>query len=245
MSNGNKKMGANNFLSEAQEIMKRGSGSQEALKKQYHYNPETGAFINNVHNPRKGVVVGIDAGTVVGKGTGKARRYVYFANKRHPIGNLIVLYMTGTLPQYIGYTDGNASNLKYNNIYTSQKRVCVHHEKVGVKTKTSDRTLMVRILELMDASKKTKAQLYKASDIPSNRFKRLMTELVAAECIVFNSDNNKNDVGYYSLTSNGHCRVIEMGGDKHFQRLIQFYTMMPNLKLPLNNMYGDGLVVTG
>jgi predicted transcriptional regulator len=185
------------------------------------------------------VVVGVDAGTIVGRGTDKARRYVYFCNKRHPVGNLIILYMTGTLPKFIGYKDGNASNLKFNNIYPSEKRVCIQSENVGVRSRVSDYDLMVKILECMDTGSKTKEELYKANDIPANRFKRLIRELVEANCIVFSSFLEQ-----YSLTSNGHCRVIEECEDRKLMQLLSFYKIMPNFSLPLNHIYGKGLVMT-
>lgn len=72
--------------------------TQEALKEQLYYNPETGYFIRRVVNSRC-VKVGEIAGCVVRHG------YISIMvnNKSYPAHHLALLYMTGEMPKEVDH----------------------------------------------------------------------------------------------------------------------------------------------
>ena len=237
---------------------------QASLRERYNYNPDTGAFTNAINCKRTGVTAGGIAGTIVRSNGGNKnnKRIISFGEKRHPVGNLIILYVDGYLPAYTGYRDKDYTNLKYDNIFPSAYKVInrgpnkLNRSGQHRAGQENLRELKIKVLDFMDVKvgefdipeagvgvgasigSVSRNKIMDGLNMNCQRVDALLRQLVIAQCIEYDRGSKE-----YHLLSRGRSRILDDGEDlakKKLDLMLQFYGMMPNLKLPLNNLFGHG-----
>ncbi len=123
--------------------------SHEALKKQLHYDPETGNFTWLRPSKFHSELTGSEAGTPARHRSGKAYWHIGIGGKKYLRSRLAFLYMNGALPdEYVDHINGNSIDDRWLNIRaaTGTENALNHHKRakrgllpMGVKALKSGR----------------------------------------------------------------------------------------------------------
>ena len=194
--------------------MKKTNPTQEQLKTALHYNPATGEFTWKQHKIK--TLIGTKAGTTTPHGM----IYIGMQGARYHAACLAILYITGILPKHAGYHDKKQSNIKYDNLFPSQK--IIRYKKQQLKTnKAPDKNA---IINAMDGEQNfNKGHIAKKLGIDnSGQIRHQIDELSDGGFIKQSTSNSYQ----YNLTAKGHQAIMnktDLEKNQHLNLLKLFY----------------------
>jgi len=107
--------------------------TQEQLKAELHYDPETGIFRRLVDRPKS------KAGSIVGYPTDRGWLRVKIRGKHYKLHRLAFLYMTGTIPNEVDHANRIRDDNRWVNLREATRSQNTHNRNSGGNSQTGYR----------------------------------------------------------------------------------------------------------
>jgi len=202
--------------------------TQKYLKTALDYNPDTGIFIWLKN--RSGKLINTRAGNVSSSGL----TMICVQSEKINAGRLAMLYMTGNLPDHVGFHDKKQSNTKYNNLFISDKKM-VYRKQKDKENIAPDANIIIQAME--GKTTFTNSEIAKQLHVKSTYIiYQQLTELIRDGYTEQTAVNS----GRYRLTTKGHQAIvkkIDVTRNETSDLLMHFFTQCCPGKGPQTSYY--------